>query len=226
MIIFAPLAGKLAPALLILDCDGVLVDSEWIAARATTAELAAAGITLAVGPDGRPPAARFRGLTMNEMKARIEAETGQSLPADFVERLRARDAMEFEKHLEAVPGARAFVAGLDLPYCVASSGGFEKMGLTLGLCGLSDLFEGRIFSAEQVARGKPAPDLFLFAAEKMGTAPSDCLVIEDSIHGVTAARAAGMRVWGFTGGRHGDEALAEALTEAGAERLVAGWEEF
>ena len=212
------------PALLIFDCDGVLVDSEWIAERATTAELAAAGVILSAGPDGRPPAARFRGLAMNEMKARIEAETGQSLPGDFVERLRVRDAAEFEKHLAAVPGARDFVAALSLPYCVASSGSLEKMRLTLGLCGLGDLFEGRHFSAEQVARGKPAPDLFLFAAQTLATAPGDCLVIEDSIHGVAAARAAGMRVWGFTGGRHGDEALAETLAEAGAERVVGGWD--
>jgi HAD superfamily hydrolase (TIGR01509 family) len=224
MTIFDRLAGHSAPALLILDCDGVLVDSEWIAERATTAELAAAGIILAPGRDGGPPAARFRGLTMNEMTARIEAESGQSLPGGFVERLRARDAVEFEKHLEAVPGTRDFVTGLDLPYCVASSGPLAKMDQTLGLCGLSDLFEGRIFSAEQVAHGKPAPDLFLFAAEKMATAPGDCLVIEDSIHGVTAARAAGMRAWGFTGGRHGDKVLAAALTEAGAERVVAGWD--
>jgi HAD superfamily hydrolase (TIGR01509 family) len=102
--------------------------------------------------------------------------------------LQARDALEFEKHLEAVPGVRDFVTGISLPYCVASSGSLEKMSMTLGLCGLSDLFERRIFSAEQVGCGKPAPDLFLLAAQTMVAAPGYCLVVEDSVNGVAAAR--------------------------------------
>ncbi|MBM3621630.1 MAG: HAD-IA family hydrolase [Alphaproteobacteria bacterium] len=160
---------------------------------------------------------RLMGRSMKSCIEIVEAELGRKVPADFVERLQERTFARFrDEGVRAVPGVVAALDALEragLATCVASSGDHAKMRITLGGAGLWDRFDGRIFSATQVARGKPAPDLFLFAAERMGVAPADSVVIEDSSAGAQAARAAGMRAYGYVGAAHTDRA---GLVEAGA----------
>jgi HAD superfamily hydrolase (TIGR01509 family) len=207
-----------ADALVIFDCDGVLVDSEVVAARVLARELAAIGIPRTA----EECIVRYTGISMPSMVACIEAELGRRLPADFAERVRAADAAAFTAELRAVPGVREVLARLVHPKCVASSGRLSKMLLTLTLTGLMPFFEPRhLFSAEMVAHGKPAPDLFLLASERMGTTPEHCIVIEDSQAGVTAAIAAGMRVLGFAGGSHCTPGSETMLRVAGAPQVFA-----
>lgn len=201
--------------LIIFDCDGVLVDSEIVSARVLADELTALGFALS-------PAdciARYTGISMRSVAERVESEWGHSLPHDFLERVRVRDAAAFRSELQPIKGAREVLAALDRPHCVASSGRLEKMRLTLGLTGLLPLVEPNLFSAEMVARGKPAPDLFLHAAEAMDVPSANCVVVEDSRAGVQAGVAAGMRVFGFTGGSHCTPEAAAMLLAAGAEQV-------
>lgn len=197
------------PELVIFDCDGVLVDSEPPANRVFAEMLAEHGLDL--GFEGT--VALLKGLSLKSCLALLATRFDLDLPDDFVDRLERRTYTAFRAELAAVPGVREAVAGLGRPYCVASSGEIEKMRFTLGLTGLLDLFDGRLYSAEQVARGKPHPDLFLHAAAAMGHLPEACVVIEDSLPGVEAARAAGMAVFGFAGTALADAA---ALGAAGA----------
>jgi haloacid dehalogenase superfamily, subfamily IA, variant 3 with third motif having DD or ED len=142
------------------------------------------------------------GRTEEAVTANIERVLGRRLPDGFVEARRAAYTREFTSRLTPVRGVRRAVERLQQlghDTCVASSGSYERLNLTLGLTGLGDLFEGRIYSADDVPRGKPAPDLFLLAAERMRYDPGACLVIEDSPSGVQAASAAGMRVIGYAG---------------------------
>ncbi|MFE5563109.1 HAD family hydrolase [Streptomyces sp. NPDC056544] len=183
--------------LVIFDCDGVLVDSERIAVRVDALVLAELGwnLTEAEIVD------RFMGRSSQSMTEEIEAHLGHSLPADWEEEFRPlyRDALAAE--LTPVPGiVDALDALTGLPTCVASSGSHDKMRFTLGITGLHQRFEGRIFSATEVEHGKPAPDLFLHAAQQMGVAPEACAVVEDSQYGLQAARAAGMRAFAYAGG--------------------------
>ena len=204
--------------LIIFDCDGVLVDSEPVAARVLARELTSIGFPLTA----EECIARYTGISMPSVVACIEAEFARELPADFAERVRAADVEAFKVELRAVPGARAVLARLAHPKCVASSGRLSKMQLTLTLSGLMPFFELRhLFSAEMVAHGKPAPDLFLLASDRMGVAPENCIVIEDSCPGVHASKAAGMRVLGFTGGSHCTPGYDAMLREAGAAEVFA-----
>jgi HAD superfamily hydrolase (TIGR01509 family) len=201
-----------APGLVIFDCDGVLVDSEEISNAVLARMLAQEGLRMTVAQARE----RYQGLLLAEVVARCETELGRALPADFLERYVRQRADAFGRELQPVPGARTVVeavmsAGVDV--CVASQGALEKTALSLALTGLEDLFPAHArFSAESVARGKPAPDLFLYAASAMGTPPSGCAVVEDTPSGVRAARAAGMRAFGLAA--DSDEA---ALLAAGAE---------
>ena len=190
----------LAPAttLVIFDCDGVLVDSEVVAARVLARELSAIGFPLTADDC----LARYTGISMASVVERIQEEWGWPVPDGFLERVRAADAEAFRAELRPVAGVREVVRALAQPKCVASSGRLAKMRLTLSLTGLLPFFAPNLFSAEMVGRGKPAPDLFLFAAERMNSAPARCVVVEDSREGVRAAVAAGMRVLGFAGGSH------------------------
>ena len=184
------------PSLAIFDCDGVLVDSEEISNRLLVEELNAAGFPVTLEEALRD----FVGLRLKTCCEMLSARHGRAVPEACLARYRGRVEAEFRASLKPVPGVREALAAIDLPVCVASSGAPEKMRLTLGLCGLWERFEGRIFSARQVARGKPHPDLFLLAAETMGVAPERCAVIEDSEPGVRAGVAAGMQVFGYVGG--------------------------
>ncbi len=201
--------------LIIFDCDGVLVDSEPIAARVLRHYLEDLGYPLIVRAEDHD---RFLGFTLQKVRETLEAETGTDLPADFEDELRRRDDAAFETELKVIDGVIETVRGLTSAYCIASSGSLVKIRNSLTLTGMLDLFEPHLFSAHDpgIAKGKPAPDLFLFTARRMGFAPADCLVIEDSRAGVEAGVAAGMRVLGFTGGGHCGPGHGAVLVAAGA----------
>lgn len=181
--------------LVIFDCDGVLVDSERINVGVDVSVLAELGWPLTYDE----VAERFLGRSETDMVADIEAHLGHRLPADWGDAYQAR-YLEALTGLQPVDGVVEALDRIDLPTCVASSGGHDKMRRTLGATGLWDRFAGRIVSATEVAHGKPAPDLFLLAARRMGVPPTACAVVEDSPYGVQAARAAGMRAFGYAGG--------------------------
>jgi HAD superfamily hydrolase (TIGR01509 family) len=155
------------------------------------------------------------------MFAIIEQENDIKLPPDFAERAARRTLEAFDRELQPIPGIAELLANLPDRKCVASSSEPTRIRHSLSLAGILHHFEPHIFSATQVKRGKPAPDLFLFAAASMGAAPARCLVIEDSVAGVTAARAAGMTVLGFTGGSHCLDGHADKLRMAGAAAVCA-----
>jgi HAD superfamily hydrolase (TIGR01509 family) len=183
--------------LVIFDCDGVLVDSEPIANRVLYEAL----IELGLEVDAAETERATRGLSMASVLTWAEAKLGRPLPKGFLEAVQSRTFAAFRAGLEPVPGVAAALERISVPVCVASSGEAEKVRLTLGLTGLLPRFEGRIFSATEVARGKPHPDLFLHAARAMGAEPAACAVVEDSRPGVEAGRAAGMTVLGYADGR-------------------------
>jgi HAD superfamily hydrolase (TIGR01509 family) len=183
-------------SLVIFDCDGVLVDTERIAVRIDVVVLEKLGWPMSEAE----VIDRFMGRSDEEMTAEIENHLGRKLPATWEEPFRHLYREAFEAELAPVSGVVEALDALTIPTCVASSGTHEKMRFTLGLTGLYERFAGRIFSASEVARGKPAPDLFLHAALRMGVPPARCAVVEDSRYGVEAARAAGMRAFGYAGG--------------------------
>jgi HAD superfamily hydrolase (TIGR01509 family) len=183
-------------ALLILDCDGVLVDSERLAVRIDVQVMAALGWVMTEAEIIE----RFVGRSDESIAKDIEAHLGRPLPASWITDFQHLYRAAFAEELKPVPGVVEALNQITLPTCVASSGSHDKMRYTLGLTGLYERFAGRIFSARDVARGKPAPDLFLHAAARMGVDPAACAVVEDSRYGVEAARAAGMLAFGFAGG--------------------------
>ena len=183
-------------SLVIFDCDGVLVDTERIAVRIDVRVLAELGWRMTEAE----VIERFMGRSDEEMTREIEAHLGRRLPASWEASFRHLYREAFAAGLEPVPGILEALDAIAIPTCVASSGTHEKIRFTLGLTGLYERFAGRIFSASEVARGKPAPDLFLHAASRMGIPPAHCAVVEDSRYGVEAARAAGMRAFGYAGG--------------------------
>lgn len=203
------------PGLVIFDCDGVLVDSEPIAAAVMAAAVSELGLPMTAADCLR----RFTGIAMATVIAAIEADLGRPVPADFAARVRERDFEAFRRSLKPIAGVAAVVSALTLPKCVASSGAPEKIRFTLGLTHLLPLFEPHLFSAQMVRRGKPAPDLFLFAARAMRVAADACVVVEDSQAGIRAARAAGMRALGFIGGGHCGPDHARLLHAAGAQAV-------
>lgn len=188
--------------LVIFDCDGVLVDSERLAVRTEAKILAGLGWPLTQ----RDIVERFVGRSAAHMQQEIEQHLGRSIDWDVEFESRYRQV--FERELVAVPGVIEALDGITTPTCVASSGSHDKVRFTLGLTSLFDRFEGRIFSVDEVAKGKPAPDIFLYAAERLGVPPDHCAVIEDSVSGVRAGLAAGMTVFAFAGGVTGAEDLA------------------
>lgn len=182
--------------LVLFDCDGVLVDSERIAVRVDVAVLRELGWAMTEAE----VVERFMGRTDEYMVSQIEAHLGRPLPANWEEPFQHLYREAFEAELKPVPGILEALDRIAIPTCVASSGSHERIRYTLGLTGLYSRFAGRIFSASEVAHGKPAPDLFLHAANRMGVPPADCAVIEDSRYGIEAARAAGMRPFAYAGG--------------------------
>jgi HAD superfamily hydrolase (TIGR01509 family) len=201
--------------LLIFECDGVLVDSEVLSCRIDAEFLTEIGVPYTAEEIAR----QFLGVSLKTMISRIESERDCKLPDDFSEKLNRTLFARFETDLKPIEGVRDAILSLPFPRCVASSSIPERIALSLRVTGLADLFDN-IFSSTQVARGKPAPDLFLHAASRMNTLPEECLVIEDSIAGVQAARAAGMRVIGFVGGSHCGPGHAEKLRQVGAQVVI------
>ena len=198
--------------LIIFDCDGVLVDSEVISCRAHAEMLTRHGYPITSDQVLR----RFLGVSDREARRAIESETGRKLPDDFESQVKQATLQFYADDLRPISHVGAAIAAISLPKCVASSGTPEKIRHGLACAGLYDLLSPHIFSASQVQLGKPAPDLFLFAAEQMKAAPERCVVIEDSVAGVTGARAAGMTVLGFHGGSHCQAGYAGTLRAAGA----------
>ncbi len=205
----------MTPELVIFDCDGVLVDSEIIACRVDARELGRLGFRLTV----EDVAARFVGCRANDMLAALEAEQGIAVPEGFREHLLASVLAAFKSELVAVPNMARALDAIRRPVCVASSSDMPRIEHSLELTGLHGYFTSRIFSAQMVARGKPFPDLFQFAASSLETAPDACLVIEDSVTGVRAGVAAGMRVLGFCGASHCLDGHAARLSSAGAAEV-------
>ncbi len=193
--------------LVIFDCDGVLVDSE----RISHACLAASAAEVGLHVEHAEAIVLFKGRSMADCVAIIEARIGGSVPEDFVARFRARSYEAFRREITPVAGVVDALDRIPLPSCVASSGPHDKIELTLTTCGLIDRFRGRIFSAYDVGRFKPEPDVFLHAAATLGVDPSRCVVVEDSALGVQAALAAGMTAFGFA-----DLSPPESLEAAGA----------
>lgn len=165
-------------------------------------------------------AKRFLGMSDREMYRAIEADSGAPLPVDYDESVKAIIRRQCEDELKALPGLVDMLERLQLPYCVASSSTMEMLNFKLEVTGIAKYFEGRVFSADAVANGKPAPDLFLHAARHMAMDSKDCVVIEDSVNGVLAAAAAGMRAIGYLGASHLSHSYARPLREAGASNVV------
>jgi HAD superfamily hydrolase (TIGR01509 family) len=190
------------PKLVMFDCDGVLVDSELISAEVCVETLRDAGIVMT----RQEVFARFLGRSLNSMTAILADALGKTAGEAAVEIMRERLYERFRRELKPIAHVADALDALDIPFCVASSSQPERIRLSLGLTGLLDRFEPDIFSATMVAKGKPAPDLFLHAAHALGVAPEYCVVIEDSPAGIAAAQAAEMTAFGFVGGSHAEGA--------------------
>ena len=186
------------PGLVIFDCDGVLVDSEPISLRLLLSTLAAAGVELTPAEAD----ALFLGRSLATTRAIVARDYGLTVTDAALDAMWRELYDAFRRELQPIPGIAATLDALGVPFCVASSSQPERIELSLTVTGLWPRFEGRVFSSTMVARGKPAPDLFLHAAETLGHAPEACLVVEDSPAGILAAQAAEMRVIAFTGGSH------------------------
>jgi HAD superfamily hydrolase (TIGR01509 family) len=203
-------------ALVVFDCDGVLIDSEVLASETAALVLAEAGV--AITPAGVRE--RYTGSTQPALVADLARRHGEAVAAHFSAHFNPALGRRFETSLRAVPGIEDVLDALAMTRCVASSSSPERLAHSLALTGLHGHFAPHIYSAAQVQRGKPAPDLFLFVARTMGVEPARCLVIEDSIAGVQAGIAAGMRVVGFCGGGHCDAGHAARLAAAGAHEVA------
>jgi len=206
---------------IIFDCDGVLVNSEELGIEVERRWLASIGLHY----EQEEFAARFLGLTDVDFMEAIGSDRrrrmGLDLPPDFFAGLNREKLDVFRRKLCAIEGVGSFVRALSVPVAVASSSGMDFLVEKLEWTGLRHLFAPNIFSADQVARGKPHPDLFLHAARRIGCSPSRCVVLEDSENGVRAGVAAEMTVWGFLGGR--SDRLGMRLRQAGAAEIFADY---
>ena len=206
--------------LLIFDCDGVLVDSEQLSMRAYKDVLGANAIAI---DDGLW--AQCVGLKQDDIFARIERAKGREIGPELRARIWPRVQELFRSELEATPGLTAFLDALSGPPCVASSSSPERIALSLEVTGLAKYFGERVYSTQLVKRGKPAPDIFLYAAAKAGVPPARCVVIEDSPYGVAGALEATMRAVGYIGGAHAAPGQKDKLLAAGASFVARDWSE-
>ena len=203
------------PSLVIFDCDGVLIDSEAIFCAVDAEALTGLGYPTAP----RDIARRFAGVPHRVAWDTISAEIGYTQPVRWVDDILAECERRIEEELQPIAGAARLLADLSAAgsaFCVASSTGLASLRRNLERCDLLAMLDPNVFSVTQVRRPKPAPDVFLHAAAQMGADPGECLVIEDSVAGVTAARRAGMQALGFLGGGHVYDGLGERLRAAGA----------
>jgi len=204
--------------LIIFDCDGVLVDSEIIAAEVESKLLTEAGYPISAEEMGE----RFAGLTWRNILFQVEREANIPLSASLIDKSEQILNIRLAREVKAIAGVDFAVARLPLRRCVCSNSSSERLDMMLTKVGLKPLFAPNIFSAKDLGpdRSKPKPDIFLHGAAQMGVSPEKTVVVEDSVHGVHAARAAGMRVIGFTGASHTYPAHADKLTDAGAETVI------
>lgn len=208
------------PGAVLFDCDGVLVDSEPLMSVVFAGMLTEIGLPYTPADTIRT----FMGRSMVSCMQIVEAQLGHPAPQDFLQRVDRRAYDAFERDLEAVPGVESLLDLLDVhgvPYAVASSGSHDKMQKTLGITGLLPRLAGRITSATEVPLGKPSPDVFLLAARRLGVPADECLVVEDSLLGIQAARAASMRVIGYAAMTDAD-----AMRAAGATHVVRSMDEI
>jgi HAD superfamily hydrolase (TIGR01509 family) len=203
--------------LIIFDCDGVLIDSEILSNRAEVELLKSFGIEFELGDY----MAQFVGKSTKDVLRTIEASHSIRLPDEFRRLAEKQIFTAFKTELRPIPGIFELIDSINTAKCIASSSSLSRLDITLKITGLFDEFSPHIFSAEQVSCGKPAPDLFLFAANKMQTSPDRCVVIEDSPYGVRAGVQAGMTVLGFTGGSHIQPGHAARLLDEGAIDICA-----
>jgi len=208
--------------LLIFDCDGVLVDSEVLAHDTLREMMASLGRPMTMDEAVR----EFAGGSLADTVATVGRLLGRPLPPDIGEHFGQLLLERFRRELKPMPGVRDAILALPFSRAVASSSTPERLRLSLEVTRLAPLFGEHVFSAVQVARGKPAPDLYLLAARTLGEPPERCIVIEDTVRGVAAGRAAGARVVGFAGGAHATTALAEDLARAGAEVVIRSMDEL
>jgi HAD superfamily hydrolase (TIGR01509 family) len=210
------------PHLIIFDCDGVLIDSEVLSCRCLSEVLAGHGIKLGLDQ----ALDLFLGRSVTAVREHYEA-LGRLIPEHFSTELKTGVRAAFLSGLCPIEGVKPLLEDLQIPHCVASSSDADRVSFSLSLTGLAPHFDGRLYTSQMVERGKPAPDLFLYAAERMRADPRRTLVIEDSVSGVTAGKAAGMTVWGFIGGSHYQSRDGKAmLTAAGADRVFARMADF
>lgn len=203
--------------MVIFDCNGVLVDSEPIASAVLAEALARVGVTLTAEAVAR----RFHGRRPADIFAAAAQIAKRPLPADFAAEVAAETLRRLRADLRPVPHAANALTWIRGPKAVASSSPADRIRLSLDITDLLRCFEPRLFSASEVANGKPAPDLYQLAAARMRVAPADCIVVEDSVAGVAAAKAAGMRPIGFVGRSHDEGELARELHGAGAHAVIA-----
>ncbi len=212
-----------APDLVIFDCDGVLVDSEIIAARIESEMLTRAGFP--ISPE--EVAQRFAGLTFRDILRIVESEAAIPFQASLLDE--NRKVLDEALHREVTEIDGAGKAAASMPRrCICSNSRGERIAMMLERTGMRQIFDGSVFSAYDIesTKAKPAPDIFLHAASELNARPANTFVIEDSVHGVAGAVAAGMRVIGFTGGAHCQPGQADRLTEAGAETVINRWSGF
>lgn len=203
--------------LVIFDCDGVLINSEEIASHVCAEAVAELGLIMTP----YDYASRYAGMPVAEAWRRVEADSGRPLPEGFRDRVDTEIRRRFDIELAAIDGMADVLRESPHPRCVASSTRLPLLQKNLTKTGLIDFFAPGVFSVTQVKRGKPAPDVFLYAASQMGADPSRCIVVEDSVAGVTAGRRAGMEVIGFMGGGHSSPSIKASLEQAGARRIAA-----
>jgi HAD superfamily hydrolase (TIGR01509 family) len=202
--------------LIIFDCDGVVVDSEILSCGCLLTLLREYEIEI----DLAEVYQRFLGRNFQSVADQYQLWRSEPVPGDFRSKWETAIRLAFSASLHAMPGIADLLASLKAPFCIASSSDLDRVNLSLSLAKISTFFDGRVFTSQMVKRGKPAPDLFLHAAAVMGADPSRALVIEDSVSGVAAGKAAGMTVWGFTGGSHYAGRDGRAMLEASGATQV------
>lgn len=211
----------MSQAAILFDFDGVIADSEALANSVLADGLTAFGLPTTLDQAYE----RYMGRRWHEVLARIEEALGYPPPADLGDKLKVATLARLRSDLSEVPGAGAFIRALgDRPKAIASFSSTDRLALCLDVLGFSAAFDGRVFSADMVARGKPEPDIYLLAARALAVDPRCCTVIEDSASGVIAGKAAGMRVIGLCAGSHVRPCHAERLQAVGADHVAESWE--
>jgi HAD superfamily hydrolase (TIGR01509 family) len=209
--------------LVIFDCDGVVVDSEILACTCLRGVLADYGVDVTLEEIFE----RFLGRSFSVVSEHFSRKTGEKMPEGFLFDYRNRLFDTFTVSLKPIPDVEQVLKALNQPYCLASSSDQERIRLTLSVTGLEHYFVDRVYNSAMVERGKPAPDLFLYAAERMHSVADRTLVIEDTVSGVRAGKAAGMTVWGFVGGSHcAGRDVGSMLASAGADRVFHSMADF